>query len=438
MIRWIRDSLFWLHQSLWFLPALMLLAAIGLSLFLPYIDSRLYPFAEKHTYLLMKPQGAREVLAVIAGSMITVAGVVFSISLVSISLVSSQFGPRVLPNFLKDRSNQVVFGAFIASFMYSLIILGRAPWPDRDTAVPAISVIAGMVIALVNILLLIYFIHHTHESIQIHTITSKVTSEINSLLPQLYPERDSEMAERRPFPDNNATTITSEKSGYVQDYDEQGMLSFAVKFDLYLNVMSDPGEFVVADGPLARVAGKPGGETDEKFKRKISSFFTIGSHRTPIKDILYSINELVQIALRALSPGFNDPFTALVCMDRIGEALVKIALRADPRTSMADREGTARIFFHYPSFGDLLYQGFEQILLWGESNPRVIAHMAKILTEITVHVTTTGKLSHIEAFSSSIHLPAVSKEAVHYGELAAALDLLHARIDERKRQLGGE
>lgn len=435
MIRWFRDLFYWLHQSLWFIPLLLVLLTIGISGLMLYIDNRFYSIFENNKYyaiLFRSPDGSREILSTIAGSMITITGVVFSVSLVAISLISSQFGPRVLPNFLKDRSNQFVLGIFISTFLYCLLILGQASWPEKKQ-VPAVSVLFGLFTALISMAFLIYFIHHIHSSIQISTIIETIAIDLEKITRKNYSKKDKALLIK--FSISNGKIVTSVKSGYIQDYDEDGLLNFSEKHDLVIELLSNAGEFIAKDAPLVKIDKMPDNYTAFKIDKKITSLFSIGSNRTPIKDVLYSINQLEQIALRALSPGINDPLTALICMDRIGTALMKTASGFQPQSSIYDKHGKARIMIHYPDFHDLLYQGFEQILLFGKSNPLVLYHMAKILNEVICHANTIEKVLSVEEFCCAVKVSPDNFHPIHLKKLNAATEALSNRITERKREM---
>ena len=307
MAKFIRDLIYWLNQSLWFIPLVMILLTFAFSFLFIQIDKTLHLYVDsgQYNFLFKSPEGARQVLATIAGSMITVAGVVFSISLVAISMVSSQYGPRVLPDFMRNRLNQVVLGIFSAAFLYCTIVLAEFSWPDELQVVPVVSIYFGVLLSLLSIIMLIYFIHNVHNSVQITTIIAQSAKEIDKYIDKTYQLDKPGICECPP--ERAGLFVTSVKSGYVQDIDDEGMLVYAQKHDLEIEVLCNPGEFAAADSPLVKVKNWPDHRSAKILEKKMKSFFSIGAQRTPLMDILYNVEKLVQIALRALSPAINDP-----------------------------------------------------------------------------------------------------------------------------------
>ncbi|NLG17272.1 MAG: DUF2254 domain-containing protein [Fibrobacter sp.] len=435
MAKFIRDLIYWLNQSLWFIPLVMIILTFALSFLFIQIDKSLHLHVdpEQFDFLFKSQDGARQVLATIAGSMITVAGVVFSISLVAISMVSSQYGPRVLPDFMRNRLNQIVLGIFSAAFLYCTIVLAEFSWPDELQVVPVVSIYFGFVLSLLSIIVLIYFIHNIHNSVQITTIIAHSAKEIDKYIEKTYPLYKSGYCESPP--DRDGLVVNSVKSGYVQDIDDEGLLIYSEKHDLEIDVLRNPGEFAAADSPLVKVKNWPYHRSAKKLEKRMNSFFSIGAQRTPIMDILYNVEKLVQIALRALSPAINDPLTVLLCIDRLGEALVKTAYRFDPHCSFADRKGKIRLHISFPTFNDLLYEGFEPILLLGRSNPRVILHLVNILTEITEHVNSSSRLEAVAELAKAIEIEEGDRMSIHRKKLFPAYKRLHAKIYEVRKRL---
>ena len=262
------------------------------------------------------PEGARAILETIAGSMITVAGVVFSITIVALQLASSQFGPRLLYNFRRDTINQVVPGTFIATFVYCLLVLPTIQGKDGSSLVPHLSVAFGIALALVSLGVLIHFIHHIAGSIQAENVVAAVGRELEGAINGLFPEKGPRCPEEpeRSWPEQTAmplfncgaSPVKATASDYVQTIDTDRLISLATKYDLVLRLLYRPGQFVVQGSALALV--QPEECMDDKLAERINAAYTVGVQRTLVQDVEFPVNQLVEIALRALSPGVNDPF----------------------------------------------------------------------------------------------------------------------------------
>lgn len=386
------------RTSLWFIPLVMVVLAIGLSYGMIAVDRKLAP--EPHhlfTFLYaVGPEGAREVLSTIAGSMITVAGVAFSITIVALTLASSEFGPHLLRNFMKDKSNQLVLGTFIATFIYCLLILRTVRSEDESTFVPAASVTFAIVLALVNVGVLIYFVHHISVSIQADAVITAVYRDLLEDMQRLFPE---ELGQEPPDSGHGsvpgpaeeewrrADYVAAPRSGYLQAIDGDGLLEIAREFDLVMHVAYRPGEYVSAGNTLATI--RCGEKLDGKLAQKIAKCFIVGSQRTPEQDVEFGIHQLVEVAMRALSPSINSPFTAISCVDRLGSVLCFLTRRAFPSPYRYDRENKLRVIARPTSFRGITNAAFDQIRQHGRSNAAVMVRLLDTLQIIAVHARTS-------------------------------------------------
>lgn len=337
-----------LRTNFWFLPALLVAAAVALSLLLLELDSRIEADVTSNFYLVYTfgAEGARAVLSAIASSMITVAGLTFSVTMLTLQLASSQFGPRLLRNFMRDRGNQIVLGSFIATFVYCLLVLRTVRGGNGSTFVPHLSVAFGVLLAIASLAVLIYFIHHVANSIRIETQLAQLAAEVAKAIDALYPqELGREPAQKpdrpkTPAPPDFQTRrrcIGSQQAGYVQSVDAPTLMRAATKYALIVRVETRPGAFMVPDDPLLSVY--PAERVDEDIAKELADAVIIGPERTPDQDLEFSIRRIVEIAQRALSPGTNDPTTALYCLDRLREAFLRLARRDIPS---AERATTVR------------------------------------------------------------------------------------------------
>jgi uncharacterized membrane protein len=381
--------------SFWFVPTVMTFCAIALSILFLSIDMFELAYKDLKGWWLYTggPDGARLVLSTIAGSMITVAGVVFSITIVVLSLTSSQFGPRLIRNFMDDRAKQMVLGTFIATFIYCLFVLQNIRDIGDQYFVPYVSVTFGIVLAAASIGVLIYFIHDISTSIQANNITARVCRDLDKVIELEFPERiDSGRSENdREYRDElvendgyaaekyytDIVAVSSNRSGYLQDLDVDGLKKAATGHDVIVRLENRPGDFILENGTLFWVW--PGERTNPDLEKKLRSFFVIGRERTSSQDVEYAVRLLVEIAVRALSPGVNDPFTAITCVDRLGEALGKIARRKLPGPFCYDDKNNLRLILKNFRFSGIADAAFNQIRQNAAQIPSVSIRLLEIV-----------------------------------------------------------
>ncbi|HEY7316030.1 MAG TPA: DUF2254 domain-containing protein [Candidatus Binatia bacterium] len=382
-----------LRSSFWFLPALMTFGVIGLSFATIALDWVVQERLLKKVPLVWIGgiEGARQLLSTIAGSMVTVAGVVFSITIVVLALASSQFGPRLLRNFTRDRGNQVVLGTFIATFTYCLLVLRSIHGGDGSPFVPYISVSLGIALALVSVAVLIYFIHHVSVIIQAPTVITMVAAELDEGIDRLFPEKLGQgrppPKQHRPIPGNfeqQAQAIIALHTGYLQSIDSNGLMRIATKNDLVMKLNYRPGKFIIAGSVL--LLAWPRQSVAEQLDNQINDSFILGDDRTPIQDVEFCIDQLVEVAVRALSPGINDPFTAMTCIDRLGAALCLLSEREIPSPYRYDGDDKLRVIPDPVTFAGLTDSAFNQIRQYGRSSAAVTIHLLEIIERVLRHV----------------------------------------------------
>ena len=381
-----------LHASFWFIPTLMVVLAIGLSFLTIQIDQSSDTDIIGNlgwTYAL-GPDGSRAVLSAIAGSMVSVATTAFSITIVALQLASSQFGPRLLRNFMQDTGNQIVLGTFISTFVYSLLVLRTINGAEENEFVPHIAVTCGIGLAIASIGVLIYFIHHSASSIQVDQVISKVGRELDDVINRLFPKQIGRGASKhRNEPsindipanfDRDARSIQATRSSYVQAIDTDRLMELATAGNLLLQVQKRPGDFVVKGSSLAMVY--PAEAVRKKLPEQINSAFVVGSQRTDQQDIEFSINQLVEIASRALSPGINDPFTAVRCIDQLSAALCHLVQKEVPSAYRYDDEDKLRVIAEPVSFVNVIDAAFNQIRQYGQTSVAVTMRLLEAIAVI--------------------------------------------------------
>jgi len=385
-----------IRTSFWFIPGVMVSLAVVAAYGVVALDRLAFPltgglFALVYTGGI---EGARSILSTIAGSMITVPGVAFSITIVSLTLASSQFGPRLLRNFMQDKGNQLVLGTFIATFMYCLLVLQSVDGSQAPVFIPRTGVSVAILLALVNVGILIYFVHHVSSSIHADRVIASVNRDLLENIQRLFPqelgrepedrqvareaEASLENAERR------AHRISAAESDYLQAIDNEGLLDLARKHDLVIRVEYRPGEFITAGSCLAVLEFT--GDIDGDLESKITEVFITGPQRTPEQDAEFAVNQLVEVAVRALSPGINDPFTAIACIDRLGSALCLLATRVFPSPYRYDEDNRLRIVARPLTYSGIMNAAFDQIRQNSRGNVAVTIRLLEVLARIAANI----------------------------------------------------
>ena len=374
------------RDSLWFIPALWVIASAILAFGMITIDRRTPEFAASFPLVFGGgAEGARGLLSSIAGSMITVAGVTFSITIVALQLASSQLSPRVLRNFMSDRSSQVVLGAFIGAFTYSILVL-RSIRSEQDgiaAFVPSVAVSVGIAFSLVALGMFVYFIHHIASRIQLSSIVGKIADETTEQVRSEWTEVD-ENAGPAGLPEDEPGKVTANGSGYLQLMDFGQLHEVATEHLIVIRVEVMLGSWVQEDAPLFAVwpASAAEGALRDRLLRQVS----LGAQRSIEQDAAFGIRQLVDVGLKAISPGINDPTSATDCIVRLGQILVASGRRHHPRRVFADDDGTVRLVVPHDDWDDLVRLAFDQLCQYGAASPDVLIALASTLQTIATAV----------------------------------------------------
>ncbi len=376
-----------MRASALFVPGLLILGAAIMAFVLLAIDRD----AEREVIDFIPwlftggPDGAQQVLSTIAGSMVTLAGVTFSIITVALSLASQQFGPRLLRNFATDVINQAMLGAFIASFVYCLLVLREVRALDDDTFVPYLSVTAGVLIALATLVLFVYFIHHVIDSIQGSSIIARSAHEAMATIDSLFPEpagvpADSEGDGQRQaeLPEiAEAAVLRAHRSGYIQAINSEKLIRTARSADVIFRMELPVGAFVAEGTPLLTVG--PETRVDDDLSDAALDTVSIGRHRSMPLDPEFGVRQLVDIAVRALSPGVNDPTTAVYCIDYLAAILVHLAHRTIPTNLRLDDDGDLRLIAAGTTFEGMADLAFNQIRQYSKTDVATTFRMLEMI-----------------------------------------------------------
>lgn len=399
MLKRMRVRIERVKESLFFVPALWVILAVAAAELLLGWDRLLIAQGEPVPVWLQSTAGsARVTLSTIAGATITVAGVVFAFTLVSIQLASSQFSPRVIPAFLRDPFQQQVMGLVVGTFSYCLIVLGAVRDPDsfgQGGMVPHVSTGAAVVLSILSILGLLAFLDHSARSMQVGEIIKQRTAETLRRIRELYPEPatpgvDGDDIEPPPVGDHRVVRMT--ESGWVRHLDIDGLLKLIPKGGtLRLGIRN--GSFVAAGQDVATIWPVP--EDWEEFERMTRQAIVLGSARLVLHDVAFGIRQLVDIGLRALSPGINDPTTAYDVIVHLGVVLRELLWR-DLAPVLRIKDDRRMVAANDLSHNDYLKRSFDQIRLSGADQPAVAATLIQMLGDIAEDLKAAG-LTHRES-----------------------------------------
>lgn len=378
-----------LHSSLWFLPAVCVAIACGLAVLILNIDFHFESYLSENLWLYAgTAEGARQTLSTLASALITVAGVVFSILIVALSLASQQFGPRLLRTFMNNTSNQVVLGIFIATFIFNLLILIQINEEKWDVGAPRLAITVGVVLAILAFSMLIYFIHHMAASVQVSTIVQQVANELGREIDSIYPEQagvgqenDQERSTQLPEKfEADSRKLIAQKAGYIESINVAELLDLAVEHDLVIRLNNRPGHYMVQEAVFGQVW--PTHRVDDKLHHRLSKTITISKQRTPTQDIEFSIDQLVQISLRALSPSMNDPLTAINCVDVLSNAICRMLERSMPGDCCYDDSGKLRLQLKVFSVEGVINAALNQIRQAASDNIAVSLRLLELFARV--------------------------------------------------------
>jgi uncharacterized membrane protein len=339
----------------------------------------------------------RDVLIAIAAAIITTVGVVFSITILALTLASQQFGPRMMRNFVRDVGNQFTLGIFVASFVYSVLALGSISSYPHAHFVPHLCIAVAEVLLLLDLAVLIYFINHIAGSIQLPAVIAGIARDLDFAIDNEFPERDIE-GDRKSVgstgepridlqqPDElldalerRGGVVLAAKSGYLQFVGYAQLTKIARLLDATIRLDYRPGHFIVAGQPIAKVF--PQGAAKQVEDALAKSHVT-GPHRTLMQDPVFAIDQLVEIAIRALSPAVNDTFTALTCLDWLSEGLCRLSQRELTSDVIRDEEGRIRLVGAGWSYERMISRAFDKIRQAAAGMPAVLIRMLDTISVV--------------------------------------------------------
>lgn len=401
MKNWLVNTFYNLRASYWFIPGVLTVSAILLAMVLVELDNLVFGemFSGEGSELLgpafiVDADAARQLLGTIAGSMITVAGTVFSLTLVAMVLASQQYGPRMVENFLRDRVNQTVLGVFVAVFAYSLVVISNIRQVEEFQAVPHLAVLVGLIFGLLSIIALIYYIHHVAESIRAEHIIISASRDLRSLIENLYPRYiGHEPAEGFVPPDYLAREgypVKARASGYLQHVHNHSVVALARDHNLVIRLERYPGEFILKGSLVATLFNCL--SPDDDLFRKVNDLLDVDLERTVEQDAKLLFDKLVETAVRSMSPSINDPISAMMCLDRLTEGLLWLAHHPSPSPYRLDEHGALRVVVERKVRFDWMADvAFTQIRRYAHNDLAVLLHMLKSIGELARQVRDADK-----------------------------------------------
>jgi uncharacterized membrane protein len=386
-----------IRHSLWFIPTLCVVLAGAAALAMVALSGTFLPTdSDLPLVFSAGADGARAMLQAIAGSVITVAGVVFSITIVALQLTSSQFSPRVLRSFLNDRPSQVALGTFMGTFTYTLLVLRSISGESAgaEEFVPGPAVTGALLLTFLSLAMLIYYIHHISVRIQVTSILASVADETLATVDRLsamgsseagrgwrpatgdvWPNSSSSGADAGAAPGLSEAVLGVDASGYLQLVDIAAMVREAHAADAAIRLFVAPGAWIQTHAPVGActaLADDPG-----RLAEAVRRAMTLGDERSAEQDPRYGVTQLVDIAIKALSPSVNDPTTATQCIDRLVSILVAAGRSDDPPRRFADETGATRVEIPFPEFAELVPLAFDQVRQYGGQQPEIVVHVAR-------------------------------------------------------------
>jgi uncharacterized membrane protein len=418
-----RSWLLHARESFWFVPALFGLAAVLLALGLVEVDRLLLDAGITGIPLVadLSASGGRGILSAIGGTMLGVAATSFSITISVLATTSSAYGPRLVRNFMADRGNQVVLAVLTSTFLYALVVLRSIRTEDDSSSafVPVVAVSTAVLLAVGDVAVLVYFIHHIATSVQVTTLQERVLTELESVIDRLYP------SDADPDPDRGAgeetaweaaddvtTLCTATRSGYVEQVALAQLVAAAREEGAVYRLRAHPGDHVLAGDPVLAVRG--GSMSSSARDDAVRSAIVIAAARTPHQDARFAVQQVVEIGVRGLASGTNDPYTAVGAIDALTGALVTLCSRPGSSSAVRDADGAVRVVVAWPRPEQLLAEACGALRDYGMQHTIVVRALIRFLQRLEAVATGTTRealAQEVDAFTEAYRRnPAVSHD----------------------------
>jgi len=387
-----------LRTTLWVVPSILVVISAALFVVTFEIDVAAYHHQLTLPYWIRtgNANAERQVLIAIAAAVITVVGVVFSITILALTLASQQFGPRMMRNFVRDIGNQVTLGVFVGTFVYSVLALGSISSLSAGF-VPYLSTSVAEALLLLDLGVLIYFIHHIAKSIQLPEVIAGIADDLMESIDAEFPDKVGAHSEHVSYlhagksvpellklMDERGAVVPSQVGGYIQYVGYSQLIGIATRTDSVIRLEHRPGHYLAMGRPLAMVW--PRGAAPE-VALALSKAHVTGPHRTLVQDPVFAIDQLVEIAIRALSAAVNDTFTALTCIDWLSAGLGRVSGRLLDEGVYRDGSGNVRLIESDPSYARMVNRSFDKIRQAARGMPAVLIRLIDSLGSIMLDTT---------------------------------------------------
>lgn len=373
----IKKMIFKIKNKIWFLPALYSLLALLLAILSTIVDSRFSYILEKSflSYFMTSVELAETILSALSSSLLTMTTITFSTIMVVLTMYSAQFSPRTLEDFITDKNTLQVLGVFMGGFIYSIFTLFFIKNNNVNNVV--FSATLGIILAIICLGFFVYFIHHVSISIQVNRLIDRLTSDILALVDRIEEKNNSDVKIQNELiegmeelNEEKRLCIFSKKIGYIQMIDDLSLLKLATNKNIIIRVERMIGDYVTTNANIISIwnSDEPIEVTDDFLK-----YITIGKERNMLQDIEFGLQKIVEVALKALSPGINDPNTAIKCINQLGMILTRIGTANIENTYYYDNEGSLRLIFEDKSYEELLYKTFYQLRYYSSQDVSVMS-----------------------------------------------------------------
>ena len=427
-----RLRVFWenLSTSLWFVPVVLTAGAVLLASTLTKIRQ---PAGNREGWQAEwlyngSASEARDLLETLMSSLITLTTLAISITMVVLSLAASQLGPRLIRAFMRDKRTQVVLGIFLAAIVYVLLVLRQVDGSHPDDEVPQLAVTFGTMSALACLGLLFFFVHHLGRSIVADAVVQRVGDELDGMIRRILPASGESQPAEPPYAGDAGADLRLPCDGYVQSIEYDALTAYAAETDTVIVLNLRPGHHLLAGGVHGSVT--PAARLDEALALRIVGAIRMGPERTPVQDIEYGIRQLVEIALRALSPGINDPNTAVAAIDRLTRSMALVMARSPLPEILRDESGQVRLVRRVSTFAGLMDEAFNQIRQAGEGKPAILIRQLEAIAALGCLVRSEAHRSELANHAAMIQSAArrtvpesrdLAAVEAAYGDAATAL-----------------
>lgn len=388
------------RESFWFVPSVFLAVAIVLAQGMIALDTRLpKDFSSPWTAFVYRVgiDGSRSMLSAIGTSMLAVAATAFSITISVVVTASSTYGPRLVGNFMSDRGNQSVLGVFVATFLYSLLVLRTIRSADDEAGLPAfvphMAVNLAILMAVADAVVLVWFIHHIATSVRVETLAHGVRENFRAVVSRMHPEEPSENVVHTDGLQVDGGLVTCDSVGFISAIDFTALCGAAESHEAVVEILPRVGDHVLPHEPLARVWPDSKAEDIAGAMRR---HVTIGNSRSAWQDIRYAEQQVLELAVRALSPGTNDPYTAVNAIEEVAAGITLAVSRPVPGNTML-KDNTARVHYGIVEMNEIVDMPFDQIRPFAVDHVMVLTSLIDLGARIksaSIHDAVDDRVRH--------------------------------------------